>query len=102
MHASIRRSPLSGWRDEPRANTLGERIHVRDIDPLLRRSLYQLKHLDTAGVFRRPSDDMHMKVVESHLLGDKQYVGLWDMQFGLEGSGDGWNEPPKHRSLIRS
>ncbi len=45
---------------------------------------------------------MDMKVVEPLLLGDKQYVRLWDMQFGLEGSGEGWNEPPKHSSLIRS
>ena len=45
---------------------------------------------------------MHMKVVETLLLGEKQYVRLRDLQFGLEGSGEGWNEPPKHRSLIRS
>ncbi len=59
-----------------------------------------MKDLDTAGVFRRPSDDMHMKVVETLLLGEEQYVRFWDLQFGLEGSREGWNEPPKHGSLI--
>jgi len=44
---------------------------------------------------------MHMKVVETLLLGEKQHVGFWNLQFGLEGARDGWNEPPKHSSLIR-
>jgi hypothetical protein len=34
---------------------------------------------------------MHMKVVETLLLGEKHYVRFWDLQFGLEGSGEGWN-----------
>jgi hypothetical protein len=86
---------------EARADTLGQFVHVRGTDPLVRRSLYQLKHLDSAGVFRRPGDDVHMKVVETLLLGEKQHVRFWDLQFGFEGSRDGWNEPPKHGSLIR-
>ena len=44
---------------------------------------------------------MQMKVVETLLLGEKQYVRFWDLQFGLEGSGEGWNEPPKHGSRVR-
>ena len=43
---------------------------------------------------------MDMKVVETLLLGEEQYVRFWDLQFGLEGSREGWNEPPKHGSLI--
>lgn len=43
---------------------------------------------------------MHMQVVEPLLLGEKQYVRFWDLQFGLEGLGEGWNEPPKNGTLI--
>jgi hypothetical protein len=41
-----------------------------------------------------------MKMVEPVLLGEKQHVRLWDLQFGLEGSRKGWNEPSKHGGLI--
>jgi len=47
---------------------LGERVHIRGTDPLVRRSLYQLKDVDTAGVFRRPTDDTHMQAVVALLL----------------------------------
>jgi len=44
---------------------------------------------------------MHMKVVETLLLSKKQNMRLWDLQFGLEGSRDGWNKPSKRAKLIR-
>ena len=44
---------------------------------------------------------MHMKVVKTLLLGEKQYVRFRDLQFVLENSGEGRNEPPKYDSLIR-
>ena len=85
---------------EAQADTLGQRVHVRGTDPLVMRSLYQLKDLDATGVFRRSSDDMHMKVVETLLLSEKQYVRFWDLQFRLEGSRERWNKPPKHGRFI--
>ena len=87
--------------DEARADTFGQFVHVRGTDPLVGRSLYQLKHLDSASVLRRLGNDMHMKVVETFLLGEKQHIRFWNLQFDLEGSRECWNEPSKNGSLIR-
>ncbi len=43
---------------------------------------------------------MYVKVVETLLLSEKQYVRFWDLQFRLERSREGRNEPPKHDGLI--
>jgi len=57
--------------DEARADALGQLVHFCGTDPLVGRPLCQFKDPDASSVFRGPRDDVHMKVLETILLGEK-------------------------------